>query len=630
MDTHYKNLFASFAAGSASGEEGGAFGLGFEHSHCAEPVSGGDSDGTQQRIKELNCLYMVARIIETHDGSWEHLCRHLVAVIPAGFRFPEATGVRVEVAGREFKTGDIRQTPYCITNDFAIRGVAGTVEIYRVMLASTADADFSVEERDLARAIAGQLANALGRSWAEARLLGQPSYREDDHRAPAFGSLAGQKGREAKTRFDDFHDMLTGLPNRASFINRVGHALVRLRHNNESYAVLVIDLDNFKIVNDSLGHPVGDQLLMQCAHRIRRSLRPEDTLARLGGDEFAVLVEATEDPGNPLHVAHRIQGSLKEAFHLQGYEIYTGASVGVVLGNSAYARAEDILRDADTALNRAKQCGKDCYRVFNDPMRQEAVSRLRLETELRRALNAGELAVHYQPIVDLANGRVVGCEALARWVHDSFGEVEPSVFVPVAEECGLICTLGEFVLETAARELAQWRGNGGIDDAFYVSVNLSTKQFSFPGLPEQIIAVLDKNHLQGTNLRLEITESILVENDHHVIPILDRLRARGIRICMDDFGTGYSSLCYLHRFPVDVLKVDQSFIRQLTRQYKSRAIVRTIMALADSLDMETIAEGAESLEHLEALKSMGFCRAQGFLFHQAKDNEAMAELLAAG
>ena len=442
--------------------------------------------------------------------------------------------------------------------------------------------------------------------------------------------VSERKSLEARLQHDANHDVLTGLPNRAVFMRHVDSELIRTRDSQGSYAVMVIDLDNFKLVNDSLGHLVGDQLLIEFSQRLKGCLRPQDLLARFGGDEFTVLLSGVGRIEEVETVAGRIHKALERAFNLEGRELYAGASIGVVIGDRNYDNAEAALRDADTALYSAKRAGKAQHVIFNQRMHDEAVGRLRMETELHQALTNGEIDVHYQPIVALASGQTIGCEALVRWRHPNLGYIDPDDFIPLAEETGLIFGLGDYVIERACCDFAQWYHGGHAPESFYLGINLSAKQFLQSGLPEKIFALLDRYELPGSNLRIEITESILMKSDRQTARICDRLRSRGLRICMDDFGTGYSSLSCLHRFPVDVLKVDRSFVQNIHERPANREILRTILHLAENLDMEAVAEGAETVAHLAELDDLGFKWAQGFLFHRPQNSDAMTLLLERG
>jgi diguanylate cyclase (GGDEF)-like protein/PAS domain S-box-containing protein len=440
--------------------------------------------------------------------------------------------------------------------------------------------------------------------------------------------ITGRKRLEHQLHHSAFHDVLTGQPNRALFMDRLAHVIARTERHGEGFALLMLDIDNFKLVNDGFGHLAGDRLLVEFAGAVRRYLRPEDTLARLGGDEFCILIEEIGSREDVLQVVRRIQRLLAEqSIFVQGQEIRTSVSIGIAFERRGHRKPETALQDADVALYEAKRRGKNGYVIFDEAMRYGVRAPLRLEQALQGAVAAGEITVEYQPIVDLASGRPIGCEALARWHHPKLGHVEPAQFIPLAEETGVIRPLGQFILETACREVSEWRRTGGLPDDFYVAVNLSAHQFGQDDLVEQVVHALERFGLEGRHLRLEVTESSIIANGEHAARVIGELQSHGIRVCMDDFGVGYSSLSYLQRFPVSVLKLDRSFVAGLTEQPNTHAIVKTVLDLARNLGLEAIAEGAECVEQRDALRDLGFTHAQGFLFHQPMSNEAMAGLV---
>ncbi|MEJ7843381.1 MAG: PAS domain S-box protein [Rubrobacter sp.] len=412
------------------------------------------------------------------------------------------------------------------------------------------------------------------------------------------------------------HDPLTDLPNRMLFIDRLGQALRRTRRQRgRSVAVLFVDLDNFKVVNDSLGHGVGDLLLVVLAERMRRSLRPGDTLARFGGDEFTVLVEDVYDPADAVQVAERITSELQRSFVLEGRELFASASIGIAFGKHATKEPEELLRDADTAMYRAKEEGS-AYCTFDPKMYELAVQRLELENDLRSALESGEFAVRYQPIVRLKTGETWGLEALVRWNHPRRGLLDPSEFVPVAEESGLITPMGNGVLEEACRRAKGWQESHPHMPPLVLSVNLSAKQLRRPELAATVEQILERTGLGASCLTLDVTETVYIKALEGNTVALDGLKKAGVRISIDDFGVGYSSLSYLKRLPADVLKIDKTFVAGLGEDIEDTAIVRMVIELAHTLGMEVVAEGVESEGQAASLREMGCDMAQGY--HLAK------------
>jgi diguanylate cyclase (GGDEF)-like protein/PAS domain S-box-containing protein len=440
--------------------------------------------------------------------------------------------------------------------------------------------------------------------------------------------ITDRKRAESQLLHDAFHDALTGLPNRALFMDHVKMAIQRSRRSGDRlFAALFLDLDRFKVINDSLGHMVGDQLLVGIAHRLEACLRPGDTVARLGGDEFTILLEDLSTMDDALDVARRVQEAVTQPFNIGGHEVFTTASIGIALSNTGYERAEDLLRDADTAMYRAKMEGKKRHVVFDKAMHDRAMEILQLETDLRRALTRKEFFLNYQPIVNLETGRVASFEALVRWRHPERGLVMPGDFVPVAEETGLIVPLGLWVLNEACRQMREWQRQGVTDSSVTISVNLSGRQFSQADLIDQIASALRESGLKAGNLKLEITESMVMENFDTAIDMLTQLRILGVGLSIDDFGTGYSSLSYLHRFPIDTLKIDRSFVTQMTDNSENAEIVRTIVTLARSLDMAVVAEGVETADQLRQLGELGCDYGQGYLFSRPVGAGQAAELL---
>jgi diguanylate cyclase (GGDEF)-like protein/PAS domain S-box-containing protein len=423
--------------------------------------------------------------------------------------------------------------------------------------------------------------------------------------------ITERRWAEEQLRKAAFSDPLTGLPNRALFMDRLGLAVERARrHPDFLYAVLFMDLDRFKIVNDSLGHVVGDRLLIEIAARLRECRRSADTVARLGGDEFAILAEEIPNAWHAVHLAGRFQEALRRPFSVDGREVFTTVSVGIALSSTSYTQPEEILRDADTALYRAKGAGRDRHEVFDQGMHTQAKQILLLETELRQALAREEFLIQYQPLVWLATGETTAVEALVRWQHPTRGLLLPQNFIPLCEETGLIKPLGQWVLRTACDRLQAWRARW---PELRVAVNLSARQFGQPNLAGEVDAVLSASGLPPRSLELEITESLAMEDAEATDKTLHRLKALGVRVAIDDFGTGYSSLAYLKRFPVDALKIDRSFVSSVTSDRRDASIAGTVIDLAHSLDLEVVAEGVETPEQLEFFRGQHCDAVQGFL-----------------
>ena len=425
-----------------------------------------------------------------------------------------------------------------------------------------------------------------------------------------------------------FHDSLTGLPNRAMFTELLKAEIESSKRvKSHMFAVLFLDLDRFKNINDSLGHTHGDLLLVAFAERLERTLRPIDTLARFGGDEFAILLSGMTDSTDTVRVAQRIQDELTKPFVLDKNSAFATASIGIALSSSGYDRPEDILRDADIAMYRAKENGKARYELFDHGMHARAVSRLQLESDLRQAVERKEFSVYYQPIVCLQSGRLSGFEALVRWNHPRRGLVSPADFIPVAEETGLIVPIGQWVLNEACKHIRECQTNSPSHRSLSLSVNLSARQVAQPDLLERIKEALATSKLNPHCLKLEITESVVMENAEAAALMFKQLRSLGVQLSIDDFGTGYSSLSYLHRFPLNYLKIDRSFVMRLTTD-NDNAIVRTISTLARNLGMEVIAEGIETEEQYQQLKMLGCEYGQGYLFSRPVDTDGVWHLLA--
>lgn len=454
--------------------------------------------------------------------------------------------------------------------------------------------------------------------------------------------ITERKRAEEMLAHSAFHDGLTGLPNRSLFADRLHHAWLRARrHSDYKFAVLFVDVDEFKVVNDSLGHRAGDELLVQIAKRLTLCLRESDTIARpamadcqasedgvarLGGDEFAVLLEDVFNPIGAIRVAQRIQEKLGLPFEVGGQQIVITASIGVASSGSSYSGAEDMLRDAELAMYRAKRTGKARCEVFDPAMHSSAVRRLKLETDLRRGLERGELIVYYQPIVSLPTGKITGFEALSRWQRPE-GMVSPVDFIPVADETGLILPINRALLLEACQQLRSWQSQFGCDPPLTMSMNITPRQFAQPELAKEIGAMLQQTGVQPETVNLEIMETIAMGDADRALSVLSDLKALGVLLSIDDFGTGYSSLSRLPRFPVDALKIDRVFISNMNADHDSHEIVRLIIMLAHSLGLKVVAEGTETEEQITELKGLGCELAQGYLYSPPVDAKAAFGLL---
>ena len=432
-------------------------------------------------------------------------------------------------------------------------------------------------------------------------------------------------------------DPLTGLPNRLLFMDRVDRAIKRAkRHQDHLFALFYLDLDRFKVINDSLGYPAGDQLLIETARRLESSLRSTDaiarqgesyTVARLGGDEFTILLDDIKHASDATRVAERLQRELALPFTWNGQEIFTSTTIGIAVSASGYDRPEDLLRDAHLALYRAKVLDQTTYELFDTAMRDQAVARMQLETDLRKAIDRAEFRIAYQPIVSLSTGRIYGFEALVRWQHPNRGLVDPAEFIPVAEETKIILSIGDTVLREACKQMKSWQTQYGQAAPEIISVNLSGKQLAQPGLVEQIKRVLYESGLAARCLKLEITESSFMDDLESAIELLKQLKEIGIQLGVDDFGTGYSSLSYLYRLPIHTLKVDRSFVRRMGVNGENSEIVRTIISLAHNLNLDVIAEGIETADQLRQLQAFGCEHGQGYCLARPLDVASATDLI---
>ena len=448
--------------------------------------------------------------------------------------------------------------------------------------------------------------------------------------------IAVRRQAEEQLRYAAFHDRLTSLCNRDLLMDRLERCIARARRNTEyKFAVLFLDIDRFKEVNDSLGHTVGDELLVGIAKRIQTCLRDSDTLSRvesntisrIGGDEFVILLDGIQARSDASLVAERLQRELAAPFNLRGTEVFSSASIGIAFNELEYDAPDNLLRDADAAMYHAKAAGKARHEVFNKRMHAEAVARLQLGAELRRAVENDELVVHYQPIIDLRNGRIGGFEALVRWNHPERGMISPLEFIGHAEETGLVVQLGEHVLKHACHQIRAWQDEFADETPLAVSVNVSKRQVAEPGLVKSVRDILDSTGLEGRFLKLEITESVIMANPDSITEVLGQLRELGVQIHMDDFGTGYSSLSYLHRFPIDVLKIDREFMSTMDANRDYAGIIHTVVVLAHNLNMEVIVQGVETRDQLAQLIALDCDHAQGFYFAEPLDRDEASELL---
>ena len=452
---------------------------------------------------------------------------------------------------------------------------------------------------------------------------------EDDGIVCVAQDITERKLLEEQLTHQALHDPLTKLANRVLFRDRVEHAINRAMRKSSPVAVLFLDLDNFKSVNDSLGHAAGDELLVSVTERLNACLRSSDTPARLGGDEFAVLVEDMDRDDDAIFIAERVRSVLRTPFAICGTEVFIGSSIGIAISGNDRLTPEELLRNADVAMYMSKSNGKDRYTVFENKMHDLLIQRIRLETDMRSAIEKEQFEVYYQPIIDLQSNKIMGMEALVRWNHPEHGLIPPLDFIPVAEETGLIVPLGEWILAEACSQARAWQLEHDLGNSLSITVNIAGRQFQEEGLIEAVANALSKSKLPPQSLILEITESTMLLNTDATITTLNALKKIGVGLAIDDFGTGYSSLSYLQRFPVDILKIDKSFIDRLVSGKEGAAVAKAIITMSETLSLKTIAEGIESIAQQATLQDLGCELGQGFHFAKPLRAADMNEFLRA-
>ncbi len=567
-------------------------------------------------------IVVVARVLEADNAA-------ILESLPGeeGFVVRAATGEPGDLVGRRAPWGQGSQSGYTISSG-------------RAVIVSDWQTETRFERSELLEAVQARSGVSLpirGRGAAFGVLSVQSrSLRDFSSEDVAFlqsiahvlAAAIERRGSEEEMRHQALHDPLTGLPNRNLFSDRLAHALDLARRHGSLVAVLFCDLDQFKLVNDSLGHEAGDELLAAVAPRLRGALRDADTIARFGGDEFAILVEEGESERDATRVAERINEVLARPFVLRGRDHFVSATIGIAIG-SGEEEPQALIRDADAAMYRAKERGRGTYELFDELMRARALDHLRLENDLRRALDRNELEVHYQPVIDLGSGRIWSAEALLRWNHPEHGLMTPDAFIQIAEESGLIERIGAAVMVQACTAAAQWMEHAGSSNGrpIGISVNLSARQVLDPGLIEIVRSAVETTGIDPNTVSLEITESALLDDADSTLLTLRELKGLGVDLALDDFGTGFSSLGYLQRFDFDVLKLDRAFVARLGHQASDAAIVSAITDMAGALGLEVVAEGVETDAQLERIHELGCRYAQGFLFARAVPSDEFIQLL---
>jgi diguanylate cyclase len=557
-------------------------------------------------------------LVEDNPGDVVLVREMLRSALDDGFEFVHAERLDEACASLE------RDGAACVLLDLSLPDAEGVEAVTRVQ-SSAPDVPIVVltgldDERLALKAVQEGAQDYLIKGRVDDRLISR-SIRYAIERKRADVELAHRTLR----------DPLTGLPNRTLFLDRLQLALGRARRQQAAVAVLFLDLDRFKVINDSLGHDTGDRLLVDVAARLQAVLRPGDSVARFGGDEFTILCDGIDEERDAVVIAERVVEAVAAPFVIDDTEAFLTASVGIALSTGADDRPVTLIRDADAALFRAKERGKSRYELFDEVMRARAVERLEIEHALHRAIERSELQVHYQPMVDLGSERVTAVEALVRWEHPQRGLLSPAHFIPLAEETGQIVELGEWVLREACMQHRRWREATNDDkDPLRMSVNLSSRQVTGGDLVPSVISALEDTGMDAANLCLEITESMVVEDTEMAIEALDALRAQGVRVAVDDFGTGYASLSLLKRIPSDVIKIDRSFVAGMGTDPQDRPIVRAVVSLADALGLPVVAEGVETSEQVAELRNVGCRYVQGFYFARPMPADRMGGILAAG
>ena len=433
--------------------------------------------------------------------------------------------------------------------------------------------------------------------------------------AGSLTDITRQKDFEAALRRQSQQDKLTGLPNRTLFTEILRSTLARAKRNPDyEFAVLFLDFDRFKNVNDSLGHEFGDMLLVNIAQQLRVQLRTVDTAARLGGDEFVILLDGIDGVKGAIATAERLLDKFTQPHNLKGHEVTSTASIGIVSSSDKFSRPEEMIRDADTAMYQAKASGKACYVLFDEQMHAKVLERLNLEKDLRRAIALGQMWVAYQPIVALENGQLLGFEALLRWDHPELGPIDPEYFISIAEETGTIVQIGHWVLTQACQQIVQWKQRYVHADDLFMNINISKRQLAQPDIVKHLSEVFAETGADPTHIKLEITESVIMDDRQGITPVLSEIRELGVQLAMDDFGTGHSSLSCLHRFPIDVLKIDREFIKNMEQRFEYTAVIQAIITLAHTLNISVVAEGLETADQVAQLQTLECNHAQGYYF----------------